>query len=630
MNPTRTKTVWVSACAAALLLGTAGRPWSLRAQAPEPAKRVKFAAISEADAKEWLTYLSSDALQGRQVFTEGYGLAVSYIAEHLKAWGLKPIGDGSTYFQTVKRVGYRVTRNSSITVEAGGQSRTFKHGDHVTFPAAAGGKQTLTFNGAEFLGYGAVVPTAKPAYSDYADRDVKGQLVVMVPGTPSVLTAGQPGPPGGGRGGNVAGSMGTRVNYAIQTAHAAATIVFAPAPAPPSPASESLASAQAQLTLAMQAVNDAQAAVAQAQRAGGAGAGRGGGGGAGRGGQGRGGQTAPAADFTSVQRVDNLLPPQITADETFYDFLFSGSPVKFADIRAKAESGSAIAPATLAGVKITVTIDNTYDALTTELTKNVVGMVDGSDPRLKDTYVLFGAHLDHIGYSTGAGGRGGGRTGGAGAAGSAPDLINNGADDDGSGSTALLGIAKAFATGPKPKRSVVFVWHAGEESGLLGSRYNADFPVVPLDKVQCQLNIDMIGRNRDDDPAQANNVFVIGADRISTDLHNLVVDTNGTLAKPLHLDYEYNDPSDSNSFYTRSDHYSYALKGIPIAFFFTGTHPDYHRPGDEVQKILFPKLVSIAQLVYQTGFNAANSERTLERDNLGPRTVRGFQGRIKK
>jgi Zn-dependent M28 family amino/carboxypeptidase len=174
------------------------------------------------------------------------------------------------------------------------------------------------------------------------------------------------------------------------------------------------------------------------------------------------------------------------------------------------------------------------------------------------------------------------------------------------------------------------MWHAGEEAGLLGSRYNADFPVVPLEKVQCQLNIDMIGRNRDNDPTQENNVFVIGADRISTDLHNLVVETDATLAKPVHLDYEYNDPSDPNSFYTRSDHYSYAAKGIPIAFFFTGTHPDYHQVGDQVEKILFPKLVSIAQLVYQTGFNAANTDKVLNRDNLGPRSGRGFQGTIKK
>src|SRR6185436_79741 len=209
---------------------------------------------------------------------------------------------------------------------------------------------------------------------------------------------------------------------------------------------------------------------------------------------------------------------------------------KIADLRAKAAAGERLAPMTI-NAKVTVNIANEYRLVSTQLTKNVVGMVEGSDPVLKNTYVMFGAHLDHVGYRTSA-------AGGAPASGE-PDLISNGADDDGSGSTGLLGIATAFATGPRPKRSVVFVWHAGEEAGLLGSKYNADFPIVPLDKVQAQLNIDMIGRNRDDDTNgdYSNTVFVVGADRISTDLHNLIVDTNATKANPLKLDYELNDSS---------------------------------------------------------------------------------------
>jgi hypothetical protein len=139
----------------------------------------------------------------------------------------------------------------------------------------------------------------------------------------------------------------------------------------------------------------------------------------------------------------------------------------------------------------------------------------------------------------------------------------------------------------------------------------------------------MIGRNRDDDPRQAGTVFVIGADRISTDLHNLIVDVNGTLRTPLKLDYEYNDPADPNSFYTRSDHYSYASKGIPIAFFFTGEHPDYHANSDSVDKILFDKQARIAQLVYQVGFSIADGAGVLRRDNRGPRSGRGFSGRLK-
>ena len=353
--------------------------------------------------------------------------------------------------------------------------------------------------------------------------------------------------------------------------------------------------------------------------------------------------------------MDNPIPPQVSADDTFYEFLFSGAPEKFADLKAKAEKGDPLTPMTLSNVTVSITIDNTFEVLTTRLSKNVVGVIEGSDPKLKDTYVMFGAHLDHIGYrqAGGASTAGGGcrRTQDAVAApdrdargwtgcspggGDTPlpaldpqDTINNGADDDGSGSAALMAVAKAFATGPKPKRSIVLVWHTGEESGLYGSRYNADFPVVPIDRVQAQLNVDMIGRN-DCDNANgdySNTVFVVGADRISTDLHNLIVDTNAAKANPLKLDYELNDPNDPENIYSRSDHYSYALKGIPIAFFTTGLHKDYHQVSDSVDKILFPKLARITQLVYQTGFSLANTDRALERDNKGPRSGKGYEGR---
>jgi Zn-dependent M28 family amino/carboxypeptidase len=273
-------------------------------------------------------------------------------------------------------------------------------------------------------------------------------------------------------------------------------------------------------------------------------------------------------------------------------------------------------------VAVTVEIDNTYEVVTSQFTQNVVGLVEGSDPVLKDTYVFFGAHLDHEGYAPGNEPKG--RV-------NAPleqDRIWNGADDDGSGSAALLAMAKAFVTGPRPRRSVVFVWHAGEEAGLLGSSYMAENPVVPIERIQAQLNVDMIGRNRDNDPDEEDTLYVIGADRISTDLHNLIVDVNASQARPLTLDYEFNDPADPNRFYVRSDHYSYASKGIPIAFFFTGEHPDYHANTDSVDKILFPKLVRIAQFIYETGFQIADSSTPLERDNRGPRSGRGFTGKL--
>src|SRR5215475_9201242 len=169
---------------AAFLFFVWAQAWRLAAQGPEPAKGVKYSQIGQADLKEWLTYLSSDDLAGRQVFTEGFGLAAQYIADRLKEWGVKPLGPDGTYLQPVKLRGYRVTRNSSVTLEVNGQSRTFKHGDHVTFPANAGSKQTLTFNGVEFVGYG--------QRGDYQGRDIKDKLVVTVPN----LAPPQPAPAG--------------------------------------------------------------------------------------------------------------------------------------------------------------------------------------------------------------------------------------------------------------------------------------------------------------------------------------------------------------------------------------------------------------------------------------------------
>jgi Zn-dependent M28 family amino/carboxypeptidase len=199
------------------------------------------------------------------------------------------------------------------------------------------------------------------------------------------------------------------------------------------------------------------------------------------------------------------------------------------------------------------------------------------------------------------------------------DRIWNGADDDGSGTVSLMAIAKAFAQGPKPKRSLLFVWHTGEEAGLLGSRYFADYPTIPLDRVVAQLNIDMIGRNRDDKLSEENTVYLVGSDRISTELHEINRAANAEFEKPLTLDYEFNDPSDPEQLYTRSDHYSYAAKGIPIIFFTTGLHPDYHANTDEVSKIEFEKMTRIAQMIYETGVRVANLDHAPVRDNKGPR-----------
>ena len=318
--------------------------------------------------------------------------------------------------------------------------------------------------------------------------------------------------------------------------------------------------------------------------------------------------------------MDGPVPPSVTADEAVLDAMFGGGAEPFSALRARARKGEPISEVDRQAVKVTFHVDNTFDVVSTQLTENVVAMVEGSDPALKDTYVIFGAHLDHVGYSRGSEAKG--RVNNP----IAQDKIWNGADDNGSGAVGLLGLARTFAIGPRPRRSVVFVWHAGEEAGLIGSRYMASFPVVPLDRVQAMFNIDMIGRNRDDKPSEQQTVYVIGADRISTDLHNALVETNAALPNPMTLNFEFNDPADVESFYTRSDHFSYAVTGIPVAFFFCGTHDDYHANSDTADRILYPKLVRVADLIYRVGFRVADAPSALRRDHLGARAGRDFSG----
>ena len=143
-----------------------------------------------------------------------------------------------------------------------------------------------------------------------------------------------------------------------------------------------------------------------------------------------------------------------------------------------------------------------------------------------------------------------------------------------------------------------------------------------MDAIVAQLNIDMIGRNRDDKASESNTVYLVGSDRISTELHEVNRAANAGLPKPLSLDYEFNDPADLEQIYFRSDHYSYAAKGVPIIFFTTGLHPDYHANTDEVSKIEFDKLARITQLVYETRVRIANLDHAPVRDNKGPRAGR--------
>jgi len=223
-------------------------------------------------------------------------------------------------------------------------------------------------------------------------------------------------------------------------------------------------------------------------------------------------------------------------------------------------------------------------------TENVLGFIKGSEK--PDEILIISAHYDHVGMENGE--------------------IYNGADDDGSGSMAILEMAEAFKKAEKdgfrPKRSILFLHITGEERGLLGSRYYTDTqPVFPLENTIADLNIDMIGRIDDEHKNVPDYVYLIGSDKLSTDLHNLSEAVNEKYFN-LKLDYTFNDEKDPNRFYYRSDHYNFAKNGIPVIFYFNGVHDDYHRPTDTPEKINYQLLAKRAQLIFTTAWTLANAE----------------------
>lgn len=229
-------------------------------------------------------------------------------------------------------------------------------------------------------------------------------------------------------------------------------------------------------------------------------------------------------------------------------------------------------------------------------TENVAAIIEGNE--FPNEYIVISSHLDHVGIQNG--------------------MIHNGADDDGSGSVAMLEIAEAFqaaaAAGQGPKRSIIFLHVTGEEKGLLGSSYYTKNPLYPLVDTMANLNVDMIGRldpkRTDKDP---NYIYLIGADKISQELHDISEATNKKYTQ-IKLDYTYNDDKDPNRFYYRSDHYNFAKNNIPVIFYFNGTHDDYHAPSDTPDKINYDMLAKRSKLIFYTAWELANRKNKIKID----------------
>lgn len=297
--------------------------------------------------------------------------------------------------------------------------------------------------------------------------------------------------------------------------------------------------------------------------------------------------------------VDSVIKQELNGDMSFTRHpskqtinYFIISP-QVAETILSSKPDSSKLPERIYKVDVSMQFDEQRNTLSSS---NVVGIIEGKSK--KDEYLVISAHHDHLGKKD--------------------SLIWYGADDDGSGTVSLLEIAQAFAkakaAGNGPERTVVFLSVSGEEKGLWGSRYYSEHPVFPLNKTTADLNVDMVGRidSAHLKGSDSNYVYVIGDDKLSSDLTPITEAANAITK--LKLDRKYNDLKDPNRFYYRSDHYNFAEKGVPVIFYFNGTHPDYHRVTDTVDKINFNLMAKRAQLIFYTAWEMANRPNMLARD----------------
>jgi hypothetical protein len=560
-------------------------------------------SITQDELKISLYFLASDPLEGRNLPSRGYDTAALYIASKLAEFGLKPGGstektDGPLQpylmpFELVTKQVIAESAKASVTAPAvggrGGRGQNaaprttdFDYSKDWTVPPAGRGAPPLEAFDAEgklvFAGNGYVIH--KNNIDPYQGLDVRGKIIVVA-GLPAELAALQGrGGRGGGRGPNPLGETCkdflTPEEYGGQ--NGALAVVH-------------IANFQQ-----LETMTNPSALVAAA--------------GGGR------GSNGPVYQPPKL-RAPEVCPsvPSITAGLSLTNAIFQGEKKSGQDIfygagaNAKQDSFELTAAKTM---KLHVPVKSESAPA-----ENVVAMLEGADPARRNEYVLISAHLDHIGFS-------------------APQAnghnINNGADDDGSGSVAVLAIAHAFAEGAakgmRPARSIIFLWNAGEEKGLWGSQYFAQYPPVDPTKIVADLNMDMVGRTKgpgftDPDPTHVlvnpGEVLLIGPHVSSDDLEKTIETVNNSYQK-MTLNHFYDatapdathdnlgpQPNGQRVFY-RSDHYNFAKIGVPIAFFTTGLHPDYHRTTDTPDKIDYKEMQMISKTVSAVAWTLATQD----------------------
>ena len=502
--------------------------------------------IAAGQMKDYLTFIASDEMEGRDTPSRGLDTTAKFLALNLTRWGFKPAGDNGTFFQRIE-----LSRNRADS----GQTKVELNGKALTtgtdfLPAGGSGNVSgqLVFAGSGWL-------VKSKEIDAYKGIDPAGRIAVI---------AGVPNMPARGVSRADLGKYGEDSMNPSDYARSKGVVGL-------------IYIADSQYATNWQ--RNRQRIMER-------------------------GSTV-VAKFQPQQPTPTL--PSIVISPETATALLAGEAQSISE-------SSQPAPFLMSDQKkVSMNIANSLQIIPTQ---NVVAVWEGSDPVLKAEYVALGAHYDHVG---------------SGCPPSGTDTICNGADDDGSGTTALLAMAEALAKAPaRPKRSVLFVWHCGEEKGLWGSRYFTEYPTVPLNQIVAQINIDMIGRSKKVDDTNPRNseltgpdaVYLIGSTMMSTELGELVNNVNKSFLN-ITFDTKYDDPKDPNRFFFRSDHYNYARKGIPIIFFFDGVHEDYHRAGDTADKIDYQKMEKITRTVYMTLWEIANRTARLKVDKPLPAQITG-------
>jgi hypothetical protein len=695
----------ISSAAVALTFAVLSITGTDRAHAQSKAKATKGAkaapapgygnadAITEEELKVYDYFLASDQLEGRYFPSRGYDTAALYVASHLAEWGVKPGGSMTgtngplqPYFMPIEMVAREIVpEDSKATLtaaavagggrgfggagggagagagaagtggaaagggrggggrgarggaNAGPQTTTFEYGKDWTVGGAGagagggGGRGGAVPEGFDlsgnlvFAGNGYVVN--KTNINPYQGIDVKGKIIVVA-GLPAEVAAAQQ---AGGRGGRGRGGAAAAAPAPAPAAGAAT------AAEPADPLGKNCKDyltpeeyAAKNGALAVVTIANFQTATTMAYPN--AAAGRGGrGGGGGRGGAALNGPPYTVTKFQPTPACPAA--PNVVAGMDLTNALFQGEKAVGAQIFDLTFSNGKQDSFELNAAKKL----NLHLAVHSEQghTENVVGIIEGSDPVLKDEFVVISAHLDHIGLTVP---QADGHT------------VNNGADDDGSGSTGLLGVAHAYAAGVakgiRPKRSILLLWDGGEERGLWGSQYFTQFPPIDLSRVVADLNIDMIGRTKNSNSVDTNpqhylvdpgGVLVIGPNISSDDLEQTIETVNGNFQK-IKLDHFYDvvtpdathdnlgpAPNGQRIFY-RSDHYNFAKMGIPIAFFTVGLHLDYHRPTDTPEKIDYKEIQVVSKTIAAVAWELGNqSGRPKLKDRLPDLLIRDMK-----